>query len=383
MKNTLLDGAWLLTLAFFALILSACNLIAVSDPSSVSDSTWFSKKASSDSNAKTIKPREPLIIGHRGASGYRPEHTLEAYQLAIEQGVDFIEPDLVMTKDGVLIARHENEISGTTDVAEKFPDRKTTKTIDGETVSGYFTEDFTLSEIKTLRAKERLSYRNQSFNGLYTIPTLREIIALAKSSSNKSGREIGIYPELKHPTYHGSIGLAMEPVLAKNLREAGWTEKDSPVIIQCFEISSLKEMRKLTNSRLVFLFGDPSRQPYDLKFSGVKKNYGDLLKPDELKAMSEFLYGIGAHKRMVLQWQNEPQTEGKEISPTPLVQLANTFGMKLHVYTFRSDDTETVSTFPNQPEKEYLAYFKNGIHGVFSDFPDHALRAKKDFLGRK
>ena len=153
----------------------------------------------------------PLVIGHRGAAGHRPEHTLASYELAIDHGVDFIEPDLVSTKDGFLVARHENDMSGTTDVAQKFADRRTTKTIDGKTITGYFTEDFTLAEIKTLRAVERLPFRNQGWNGVYEIPTLQEIIDLAKRRSGANGRVIGIYPETKHPSYFRSINLALEP----------------------------------------------------------------------------------------------------------------------------------------------------------------------------
>src|SRR4029453_14403926 len=204
----------------------------------------------------TLSGGPPLVIGHRGASGHRPEHTLASYNLAIDFGVDFIEPDLVSTKDGVLIARHENDISGTTDVAQKFPERRATKTIDGKAITGYFTEDFTLAEIKTLRAKERLPFRNQGWKGLFEIPTFQEVIDLAKRRSRETGRVIGIYPETKHPTYFRSIGLALEPPLIKVLTEYGYTDASAPVFIQSFEVQNLKDLSKLTKVRLVQLMED-------------------------------------------------------------------------------------------------------------------------------
>jgi glycerophosphoryl diester phosphodiesterase len=198
-----------------------------------------------------MPPHPPIIIAHRGASAERPEHTLAAYARAIEQGADFIEPDLVPTKDHQLVARHENEISGTTDVASRpeFAARKTTKTIDGETITGWFTEDFTLAELKTLRARERLPELrpgNTAFDGQQEIPTLAEIIALAKAESARTGRTIGIYPETKHPSYFRSLGLALEPVLLAELTRAGWTTREAPVFIQSFEVDNLKALKALT-----------------------------------------------------------------------------------------------------------------------------------------
>jgi glycerophosphoryl diester phosphodiesterase len=173
-------------------------------------------------------PKSPIIIGHRGACGYRPEHTLASYELAVELGADFIEPDLVSTKDGVLVARHENDISGTTDANVKFPERKARKIVDGHAVEGWFTEDFTLAELKTLRAKERLEFRDHSYDATFEIPTFREVIELAKRKSAETGRVIGVYPETKHPTYFRSIGLGLEEPLIRELKEAGWDKADSP-----------------------------------------------------------------------------------------------------------------------------------------------------------
>src|SRR5215471_7034229 len=227
----------------------------------------------------TLSGGPPLVIGHRGAAGHRPEHTLGSYNLAIDYGVDFIEPDLVATKDGVLIARHENYISGTTDVAQKFPSRRTRKTIDGKPIEGYFTEDFTLAEIKTLRAKERLDFRNQGWNGIYEIPTLQEVIELAKRRSLETGRTIGIYPETKHPSYFRSIGLALEPPLVKTLTDNGYTDAAAPVFIQSFEVQNLKDISKLTKVRLVQLMEDAKLKPYDLVVAGDPRTYGDLMTP--------------------------------------------------------------------------------------------------------
>ena len=187
-------------------------------------------------NAPALRSGLPLVIGHRGAAGHRPEHTIASYDLAIDYGADFIEPDLVSTKDGILIARHENDISGTSDVAQKFPERRTTKTVDGKEIQGYFAEDFTLAEIKTLRARERLPFRNQGWNGVYEIPTFQEVIDLAQRKSQEKGRVIGIYPETKHPSYFRSIGLTLEPTLVKTLVANGYTDTDAPVFIQSFEV---------------------------------------------------------------------------------------------------------------------------------------------------
>src|ERR1041384_8876604 len=180
-------------------------------------------------------PDKILIIGHRGASGHRPEHTLESYSLAIAMGADFIEPDLVSTKDGVLVARHENEIGGTTDVADKFPARKTTKTIDGQSITGWFTGAFTLAEIKTLRARERLPFRSHERDGMYPIPTFDEVIALADAKSREVGRTIGVYPETKHPTYFRSIGLPIEPPMLDTLAKHGKSDRSAPLVIQSFQ----------------------------------------------------------------------------------------------------------------------------------------------------
>ena len=196
---------------------------------------------------------DPLVIGHRGASGYLPEHTLQSYALAIKQGADYVEPDLVATKDGHLIARHEPNIADTTDVRAKFPDRETTKIVDGIPTLGFFASDFTLAEIKTLRAVQTFPERPQRFNGRFKIPTLQEVIDLVKHESRKRERRIGIYPETKHPTYHENLGLPLEPRLVRILKRAGWDSRKDPVFIQSFEQSNLQWLNRKIGVRLVQL----------------------------------------------------------------------------------------------------------------------------------
>jgi glycerophosphoryl diester phosphodiesterase len=314
----------------------------------------------------------PLVIGHRGASGHRPEHTIASYELAIDYGVDFIEPDLVSTKDGVLIARHENDISGTTDVAQKFPERRATKTIDGKAITGYFTEDFTLAEIKTLRAKERLPFRNQGWNGLFEIPTFQEVIDLAKRRSRETGRVIGIYPETKHPTYFRSIGLALEPPLVKALEANGYTDATAPVFIQSFEVGNLKELRKSTEVRLVQLMEDNKLQPYDFIVAGDPRTYGDLMTPAGLAEIATYAQGIGPSKRSIV-----PQGGDRSLlDATTLVVDAHKAGLLVHPYTFRDEPEFLASDYELNPIKEYLQFYRLGVDGVFSDFGDTAVRAR-------
>jgi glycerophosphoryl diester phosphodiesterase len=314
----------------------------------------------------------PLVIGHRGASGHRPEHTIASYELAIDYGVDFIEPDLVSTKDGVLIARHENDISGTTDVAQKFPERRATKTIDGKAITGYFTEDFTLAEIKTLRAKERLPFRNQGWNGLFEIPTFQEVIDLAKRRSRETGRVIGIYPETKHPTYFRSIGLALEPPLVKALEANGYTDATAPVFIQSFEVGNLKELRKSTEVRLVQLMEDNKLQPYDFIVAGDPRTYGDLMTPAGLAEIATYAQGIGPSKRSIV-----PQGGDRSLlDATTLVVDAHKAGLLVHPYTFRDEPEFLASDYEFNPIKEYLQFYRLGVDGVFSDFGDTAVRAR-------
>ncbi len=321
-----------------------------------------------------LAPLIPLIIAHRGASGYRPEHTLASYELAIGMGADFIEPDLVSTRDGILIARHENEISETTDVAAhpEFASRKTTKQIDGHEVTGWFTEDFTLAEIKTLRAKERLPFRNQSFNGQFEVPTFAEVIALAKRRSAETGRTIGIYPETKHPTYFRTIGLPLEEPLLALLQENGYRGRTAPVYIQSFEVGNLKRLRQVTDLPLIQLMEAVGR-PWDFVVAGDPRTYHDLATPAGLTEIATYADGIGPDKRMIVP----AGPDGRLLSPTSLVKDAHAAKLLVHPWTFRSDGSFLAPEYGGNPGKEYDQFFSLGVDGLFSDFSDTAVKARE------
>lgn len=316
----------------------------------------------------------PLVFGHRGASGHRPEHTLASYQLAIDMGADYVEPDLVMTKDGVLMARHENEISGTTDVAVKFPARKTTKKVDGKEITGWFIEDFTLKEIKTLRANERLAFRNQTHNGKYEVPTFKEVLDLVK----KQKRVVGVIPETKHPSYFQSINLPLEEALIKELKRAGLNKENSPVVIQSFELANLKKLKSMTKLPLVYLLDDPELVPYDHVMSGDKRTYKDMLTKEGLLEISRTAHAIGPYKRYIVPEDDK----GNALPATDLVLNAHALNLKVYPYTFRSEAQYLLKSYASEI-KEYEQYFELGVDGVFSDFPDHAVMAKKIFLDSK
>jgi glycerophosphoryl diester phosphodiesterase len=320
----------------------------------------------------------PLVIGHRGACGYRPEHTLASYALAIDMGADYIEPDLVMTKDGVLIARHENELSMTTDVAEKFPERKTKKTIDGKEVEGWFSEDLTLAEIKSLRAREGRDKRTKMFDGVYEIPTFVEVIELAQRKSAETGRPIGLYPETKHPTYFDTIGLSLEEPLVATLKQFGYTRKESPVFIQSFETQNLKDLSAMTEVRLIQLLEDFDKQSYDLVVKGDKRTYRDLMTPEALKEIATYADGIGPWKRTILT-----ENADKTLKPAnSLIADAHAAGLFVHAYTFRDEPQFLAPDYEGDPAREYQQVFALGLDGVFSDFPDSAVRARARMAGR-
>jgi glycerophosphoryl diester phosphodiesterase len=317
----------------------------------------------------------PLVIGHRGAAGHLPEHTVEGYTLAIDLGADYIEPDLVSTKDHVLIARHENELSGTTDVESKFPERRAAKSIDGRTVTGWFSEDFTLGEIKTLRAKERLPFRDHGRDGQFAIPTLDEIIALAQRKSRELGRSIGIYPETKHPHYFRSIGLPLEEPLLAALERAGWNRADAPVFIQSFEVGNLKALAKRTPVPLIQLIGQAHRRPFDFTATGNPRTYGDLLKTEGLKEISTYARGIGPEKSHIL-----PLAPDRSVmAATTLVADAHAAGLLVHPYTFRREVRFLPKDYAADPLAEYRRYYELGVDGVFTDFPGDAVKAREAF----
>jgi glycerophosphoryl diester phosphodiesterase len=316
-------------------------------------------------------PQPPLIIAHRGASGYRPEHTLESYRLAIALGCDYIEPDLVITRDGVLIARHENELSETTDVGDRpeFGDRRTTKVIDGLERTGWFAEDFSLAEIKSLRARQRLPCRSAAYNDQFVIPTFAEVIALAQQASQVTGRRIGIYPETKHPSYFQALGLPLEPPLLAQLEATGYTGRDAPVMLQSFETANLQALRAQTQVPLVQLMDEPH-----LRQADSQRPYAELLTPGGLEAIAQYADGIGVEKRAIVPQDSANPT--RLLPPTALVPTAHAAGLKVHVYTFRSDGAYLHPAYDGDPVAEYDQFFQLGVDGVFSDFTDHAVAGR-------
>jgi glycerophosphoryl diester phosphodiesterase len=323
---------------------------------------------------------KPLIIGHRGASGYRPEHTLESYELAIAMGADFIEPDLVITKDGVLVPRHESELSKTTDVADhcEFAGRKTTKRIDGHEVTGWFTEDFTFAEITTLRARERHPFRGHEHDGRFKIPRFEEVLELARTKSAEIGRTIGVYPETKHPSYFRSLGLPLESPLLAALETQGDRGPKVPIFIQSFETSNLKQLRRRTDLPLVQLL-DAKGQPWDLAVAGGSRSYDDLASPPGLAAIAEYADGIGPNKRLIVP----AGPDGRLRPPTSLVADAHRAGLPVHVWTFRSEETFLAPDYAGQPEREYEQFFNLGVDGLFSDFPDVAVHTRDAWRRRQ
>ncbi len=338
----------------------------------------------------TVNARIPVVIGHRGASGERPEHTDLAYRLAIDQGADFIEPDLVVTRDGALVARHENEIGGTTDVAARpeFAARKATKVIDGQTLTGWFTEDFTLAELKTLRCRERLPQLrpgNMAYDGQASILTFQEVVDLAKTESARVGRRVGVYPEMKHPTYFASVGLPIEGRMAAALKAAGLDGRDANVFVQCFEVAPLKTLRGMVRSRLVQLIdseGGPADAPGTL--------YGAMTGLAGLKAIAAYADGVGPDKGMVI-----PTDGAKLLAPTSFVADAHAAGLKVHPWTVRRENVFLPTSLRSAVEGSeaqraagdvqtmFAALFKAGVDGVFSDFPGEAVKARNRFIGAK
>lgn len=353
--------------------------------------------------AQAAWPPTPTVIAHRGASALRPEHTLAAYQKAIDDGADIIEPDLVITKDGVLVARHENAIAilnadgsvkeATTDVVDRpeFAARKATRSIDGQSITGWFTEDFTLAELKTLRARERIPAQrpaNVAYNGQFEIPTLQEVIDLAKAQSAKTGRTIGIYPETKHPTYFQSIGLPLEAPLLAVLEKNGWNHKDAPVFVQSFEVANLQALRKLSTVRLVQLVA-PSGRPYDFVAQGAAntRGYADLVTAEGLQQVARYANAVGPFKTLVA-----PVKDGAVGEPTALVANARAAGLAVHIWTLRPENSFLPTSLRKAPASdatargdsiaEITAYLRAGVDGFFTD--DSAVgRAAVQAFGKK
>ena len=360
----------------------------------------------------TLDGKQPLVVAHRGASGYIPEETFEAYVRAIDLGADVIEPDLISTKDGVLIARHDPELSISTNVASLpiYANRKRTTTVDGETQTGWFASDFTLAEIKTLGGISTDAERPQQFNGLYKVVTFQEIIDLAKARSI-NGRIVAVYPETKNPSYHKSIGLPLEDKLIAIINAAGWNSKDAPIFVQSFEPGSLKEMRnKGLKTKLIQLidaddvdlatgkltFAAPYDRPYDWFLTGDKRLFSDMVTPAGLAEIKTYADGIGPWKPFIISVKGQLDAAGKvrdingdgkvnyadasSMPPTTLIADAHKAGLLVHAYTFRNESRRIPADFKNDPKAEYKAYFRLGIDGLFSDFADTAIQARSEYL---
>ncbi|MEV6250034.1 glycerophosphodiester phosphodiesterase [Streptomyces sp. NPDC051742] len=333
----------------------------------------------------------PTVIAHRGASGYRPEHTLGSYRHALDLGAHVIEQDLVPTKDGHLVCRHENDITGTTDVADhpEFASRKTTKSVDGTSYTGWFTEDFTLAELKTLRAKERIPgtrQKNTLYDGRWTIPTFEEVLRWAEDEGRRRGREIWLHVETKHPTYFRSLGLGLEERLAKLLRRYGRHRANSPVFLQSFEPSSVQRLAKLVDSPGVVLLSGASSRPWDFVQAGDPRTVADLVTPEGLRWIASYAKGIGPTLDLVIP----KDASGRLGDPTTLVRDAHAEGLILHPYTHRNENAFLPADFrrgtdPTAYGDSFGAlkrYLETGIDGLFSDNPDTALLGAADLTAR-
>ncbi|MEW1759726.1 glycerophosphodiester phosphodiesterase [Streptomyces cyaneofuscatus] len=333
----------------------------------------------------------PTVIGHRGASGYRPEHTVGSYQLALDLGAHIVEQDLVPTKDGHLVCRHENDITATTDVADhpEFAGRKATKKIDGVSYTGWFTEDFTLAELKTLRATERIPGNrpdNTLYDGRWTIPTFEEVLRWADQEGRKRKKPVWLYVETKHPTYFRSLGLGLEEPLARLLRRYGRDRRNAPLILQSFEPSSVQRLARLVDTPRIVLLSGPTTRPWDFVESGDPRTVADLVTPAGLKWIASYAQGIGPTLDLVIP----KDAAGRLTTPTTLVKDAHARGLLLHPYTLRNENSFLPADFrrgtdPNGYGDVFgaaAAYFATGIDGIFSDHPDTALLAAADFDGR-
>ncbi|MCY0925068.1 glycerophosphodiester phosphodiesterase [Streptomyces sp. H27-H1] len=330
----------------------------------------------------------PTVIGHRGASGYRPEHTLGSYQLALDLGADIVEQDLVPTKDGHLVCRHENEIGGTTDVADHpgFASRKTTKTIDGIAVTGWFTEDFTLAELKTLRAKERIPairQRNTLYDGRWEVPTFEEVLRWADREGRRRGKRVWLYVETKHPSYFRGLGLGLEEPLAKLLRRYGRDGRDAPVFLQSFEPSSIQRLSRLVSAPRVVLLSAAGTRPWDFELAKDPRTVADLVKPEGLRWIAGFAQGIGPTMDLILP----RDAAGRLGAPTTLVADAHARGLILHPYTARNENSFLPAEYRKGADPTaygdafgaFKTYFEQGIDGIFTDQPDTGLLAAQAF----
>ena len=348
--------------------------LAARDPGTPDDTEMIV----ADPRANRTASPTARLIGHRGAAGYRPEHTLASYELAIRQGADYIEPDVVPTRDGRLVARHENDISGTTDVADhpEFGDRRTTKIIDGRAVTGWFTEDFTLAELRTLRAKERLPQlrpANTAYDGRYPIPTLDEVLDLARHSRSGSGRPVGVAPETKHPSYFASVGLPLEDRLLDTLEAHGYSTASDPVVIQSFETGNLEALARRTTLPLIQLI-DRSGAPYDLVRAGDPTTYADLITPAGLRRIKRYADQVGVHKDVLIPRDDQ----GRLLAPTPVIADAHRAGLSVTGWTFRRENQFLPLQFRSSADPaatgdlrgEIAAFLDAGMDAFFTDHPN-------------
>ena len=361
----------------------ACLIVIGAGLSIACASSYSQSMSNTVSKWRTLDSQPPIVIAHRGASGYRPEHTLASYRLAIEFGADFIEPDLVSTRDGHLIARHEPVLDDTTDVKRhpEFADRRMTRMLDGKTVTAFYASDFTLGEIKQLRAIQPNPARSKEYDGQFEIPTFEEILELARKESATRQRVIGVYPETKHPSYHLGLGLPLEDRMLDTLRKFGLDRPGGPVFIQSFESANLQYLRARTQLPLVQLMDDGALI-YDE--SGVKvtavaiPQHGDTRggpPPKSLADIAKYARAIGPWKRQILR-----DVHKATLLQTTVIEQAHAAGLRVHTYTFRSEPATLAPQYKNDPLLEYRQFYELGIDGVFSDFADVALKARGEFL---
>jgi glycerophosphoryl diester phosphodiesterase len=357
-----------LTLLLLMMTLAGCDSDTTSAPK-VAGVRW-----------RTLDGEPPLVIAHRGASGERPEHTLAAYGRAIELGADFIEPDLVATRDGELIARHEPLLDDTTDVAQRpeFAARKSTRELDGKSITGFYASDFTLAEIKQLRAVQPNAARSKQYDGQFEVPTFQEVLELVTRERARRGRRIGIYPETKHPSFHLALGLPLEDRLLAKLERFGLNRADADVFIQSFESDNLQYLHARTRVPLMQLLGDDA-----LSFDAQGVNIADVniakfgddrgaQPPRSLGDIARYAAGIAPWKRHILR-----EVPDAPLLPTRVIDQAHAAGLRVHTYTFRNEPATLAPEYGNDPKREYWQIYGLGIDGVFSDFPDTALSARR------
>ncbi len=396
-RKALKQQSGLLALVCSSVLLAACS----------------SSGSPSQTGFSTLDGKAPLVIAHRGASGYLPEETLEAYVRAIELGADVIEMDLISSKDGVLMTRHDPNLAFSTDVAKhpEFASRKKTIQVDGETQTGWFSDDFTFAEIRTLGAISTDAERPQQFNGQFKVPTFQEVIDLAKAQSIKTGRTIAIYPETKNPTYFRERGLPLEDKLITMINAAGWNSKTAPIYVQSFEPGSLKYMKsKGLNTRLIQLVdGDgidpktgrvtyaiPTDRPYDWTKAGDKRFFDVMATPAGLAEIKTYADGIGPWKRYIITTKGTLGADGKQVDingdgkfndadststpPTSFVADAHKAGLFVHPFTFRDERRRLAADYQGDAKAEYLAFYRAGVDGVFTDSTDTAVAARTQYL---